>query len=232
MMTKEEWNKYKDLEYYPNRFCACGCGGRIRVQSHHKYSGIPEYIKGHSKRNKPDKDITGQRFNMLVAVRTVGKGKDGTYIWLCNCDCGNDVEVHGSALRRGTKRSCGCLQTFSKGEAMFNTLYRSYRKRCVVRKLEFNLTRDQFRKITKGSCYYCGVEPKQVLRGKTNNGSYVYNGIDRKDSSKGYTLNNSVSCCGRCNVAKGSRSVKEFYVWLEQLYKHCIVERKNENTVP
>jgi hypothetical protein len=46
-MTKEEWNKYKDLEYYPDRVCKCGCGGRIKVQPHHKYQGIPEYIRGH-----------------------------------------------------------------------------------------------------------------------------------------------------------------------------------------
>jgi len=46
----ENWDQYKDLEYYPDRVCACGCGGRIKVQSHHKYYGIPKYICGHHRK--------------------------------------------------------------------------------------------------------------------------------------------------------------------------------------
>ena len=42
----------KDLEYYLDRYCACGCGGRIKVQPHHKYYGIPKYIDGHSRKGK------------------------------------------------------------------------------------------------------------------------------------------------------------------------------------
>ena len=48
----ENWDRYKDLEYYPDRVCACGCGGRIKVQPHHKYHGIPKYIYGHGKKNR------------------------------------------------------------------------------------------------------------------------------------------------------------------------------------
>jgi len=45
----ENWEQYKDLEYYPDRFCACGCGGRIKVKPYHKYGDfIPEYIHGHN----------------------------------------------------------------------------------------------------------------------------------------------------------------------------------------
>jgi len=46
----ENWEQFKDLEYYPDRVCKCGCGERIKVQSHHKYQGIPEYISGHNTR--------------------------------------------------------------------------------------------------------------------------------------------------------------------------------------
>lgn len=49
-MINEEWNKYKDLEYYPDRVCRCGCGGRIKVRLSHKYNGICEFIKGHNRR--------------------------------------------------------------------------------------------------------------------------------------------------------------------------------------
>ena len=47
------WNQYKNLEYYPDRICACGCENGIKVQFHHKYYGIPKHINGHGRRKSP-----------------------------------------------------------------------------------------------------------------------------------------------------------------------------------
>ena len=55
------------------------------------------------------KDLTGQRFGMLVAVRDVGK-KNRAYIWECVCDCGNTLHVRGAVLSNGHTKSCGCLR--------------------------------------------------------------------------------------------------------------------------
>lgn len=48
--TPEEWQIWKDLEYYPYpKFrCHCPCKGKIRVLKYHKYMGIPNYINCHS----------------------------------------------------------------------------------------------------------------------------------------------------------------------------------------
>lgn len=56
-------------------------------------------------------DMTGQKFGLLTALEPKGKAKDGSITWLVSCDCGlNDtLEVSGSDLRRGRKKSCGCL---------------------------------------------------------------------------------------------------------------------------
>lgn len=55
-------------------------------------------------------DLTGQRFNKLVAVRITGKRKNGLALWLCDCDCGEVTTVESAALRSGKIQSCGCLQ--------------------------------------------------------------------------------------------------------------------------
>jgi len=47
----ENWEQYKDLEYYPDRVCKCGCGGRIKVHPMHKYHGIPRFMHGHNSRS-------------------------------------------------------------------------------------------------------------------------------------------------------------------------------------
>jgi hypothetical protein len=54
------------------------------------------------------RDITGQRFGRLVAVRRVGKNGRGEHSWLCRCDCGREVVVRVSHAGGHTK-SCGCL---------------------------------------------------------------------------------------------------------------------------
>lgn len=58
----------------------------------------------------PPKDVTGQRFGRLVALKRTGRQmKSGGYYWSCRCDCGNEPEIHVSKLTAGVTRSCGCL---------------------------------------------------------------------------------------------------------------------------
>lgn len=54
------------------------------------------------------KDITGERYNKLIAIKPIGKNKKGT-IWLCQCDCGNQINVPIVSLTQKWRGSCGCL---------------------------------------------------------------------------------------------------------------------------
>lgn len=54
-------------------------------------------------------DETGNRHGRLT-VLGLGTSPNREIYWLCQCDCGSQVTVRGSSLRRGTTRSCGCLQ--------------------------------------------------------------------------------------------------------------------------
>jgi ribosomal protein L13 len=56
------------------------------------------------------KDITGQRFGKLVALRPTGEVRNGKYVWECQCDCGNITYVVGVSLQRNNTKSCGCLR--------------------------------------------------------------------------------------------------------------------------
>ena len=51
------------------------------------------------------KDLTGQRFGLLVAQYRVENIKPVK--WHCRCDCGAEVDVYSSNLVRGLTRSCG-----------------------------------------------------------------------------------------------------------------------------
>lgn len=58
----------------------------------------------------PPKNITGQKFGRLTAIRKEGRTKSRIVTWLCQCDCGRLKVVPGDSLRRGSSKSCGCLQ--------------------------------------------------------------------------------------------------------------------------
>lgn len=56
------------------------------------------------------KDLTGQRFGMLTALKYSGKSNScGNAIWICKCDCGNICEVDSNNLANNHTLSCGCI---------------------------------------------------------------------------------------------------------------------------
>lgn len=58
----------------------------------------------------PFKDITGQRFGRLTAIKVVGRNSHGQILWECKCDCGAIRNVVTRNLVSGGSKSCGCLQ--------------------------------------------------------------------------------------------------------------------------
>lgn len=54
-------------------------------------------------------DLTGRQFGRLTAIRLSGKkAKDGSYYWLCRCECGSETAVSSNKLLQGKTVSCGC----------------------------------------------------------------------------------------------------------------------------
>ena len=55
-------------------------------------------------------NLTGERFGKLVAIKTIGKNKNGGYLWQCKCDCGKEIIANVGNLKNGHTKSCGCLR--------------------------------------------------------------------------------------------------------------------------
>lgn len=175
-------------------------------------------------------DYTGQRFGMLTAIRRVGSerrrnGKRGPQRqgkWLCRCDCGNEVTVSRQNLVSGHHSSCGCnkhgpSKGFALGEAAFRAVLRGYQAGAEARGLSWNLSEDEFRRLTQLDCHYCGVEPRTRSKGHPTSGGFVYNGIDRIDSALGYEPDNVLPACKLCNYAKRDLPYEDFMAWVARL---------------
>jgi hypothetical protein len=56
-------------------------------------------------------DLTGQRFGRLIVKEKATRTKGCTNaVWLCICDCGKEVVVRSTTLRKGEATSCGCFR--------------------------------------------------------------------------------------------------------------------------
>jgi len=59
---------------------------------------------------KTPKNIAGQKFGRLTALKYTHSNNDHKSCWDCVCDCGTFVNVPGKSLRTGNTTSCGCRQ--------------------------------------------------------------------------------------------------------------------------
>jgi len=88
------------------------------------------------------------------------------------------------------------------------------------RKIDFQLTKEQFEYFVKNNCFYCGCEPNRVANPRSVNfGHLLRNGIDRINNDIGYVFDNCISCCTTCNTAKSKRTIEEFLLKIKTIYE-------------
>lgn len=183
-------------------------------------------------------DLSGQVYGRLTVISRVPApahiktSSSRVAWWLCRCACGNDKITATNRLSSGATRSCGCLlresgiakqkelAVMARGEpgvAGLGILYGSYKRSAKRRGIVWDLSMEDFQRITSGNCLYCGTEPSLVSVVRTVNqehSAYFYNGIDRVDSDGVYAPLNCVSCCSICNRAKLTSTIEEWDEWI------------------
>ena len=86
---------------------SCGC---LRVENGREL--VRRKVENHEYQ-KPY-DMIGKKYGHLLVLRRGGRSTTGSK-WVCQCDCGNIVEVRGNSLRSGNTTSCGCSK--KRGES-------------------------------------------------------------------------------------------------------------------
>ena len=127
--------------------CKCQCGKRCTVRASNLVTGNTKSCGCF----RGTKDLTGQKFGRLTAMRKGYKTKNSggrSATWVCRCECGMVVGVRGRNLASGSTKSCGCWQ--SERSSIANTTHGFIRKygragkRAVVfcRRNKFKLTEE------------------------------------------------------------------------------------------
>ncbi len=158
------------------------------------------------------------------AIRTVGKGGIFYSRWKCLCDCGNEFITTTKQIKRGIKKSCGCLSKSTRFKCiepelvMLRIKLNSCKSGAKRRGQKWELSEEQSFDLFKSNCHYCGSEPTKTYCRR--NVEIKLNGIDRVDSALHYSIDNVVPCCFICNRAKGDMPVKNFIDWIKNLKKY------------
>lgn len=61
--------------------------------------------------------LEGQRFGHLTVLKKLDERENRYVVWLCRCDCGNEIKVNTRHLMRGTVKDCDVFRKTVLGEA-------------------------------------------------------------------------------------------------------------------
>ena len=170
-------------------------------------------------------DLTNKKFGKLLPLEYMlitNKNGKSQLMWKCICDCGNISYQRSTSLTNNLIIDCKKCSKIRQSEkqilpddiSKLRRIFRQYERGAYDRKLQFDISFEDFEKIIMKECVYCGEIPKTYKDG------YKRNGMDRIDSKKDYLLDNVVSCCEMCNIIKRNYTEDEFFNQIIKIYKN------------
>lgn len=125
-VIKSTNQKYKNTSWIGWE-CKCDCGNIVVVAGTNLKNGTTTSCGCYSKEisamlgRASAKDLTGQIFGYLKAIRPTDERANSCVVWECLClNCGNLTRVASNNLISGNTKSCGCLTSI--GEANIKSI--------------------------------------------------------------------------------------------------------------
>ena len=151
--------------------CQCDCGKIKSVSAAALKSGVTkscgclnkEIISG----AKDFTSLVGKKFGKLTVIERVGThislGGHKKSVWLCKCDCGNEVTVTKQDLTTGHTKSCGCMSTKQKGSGLYDLTGKRFGKLIVIKRAEEDYVYTSKGKTTTAPCWICQCDCGNVI---------------------------------------------------------------------
>lgn len=176
-------------------------------------------------------NLVGKRFNSFICIKfshskeyeyNKNGNKYTTYIkyYVFKCDCGVEKTLNRNSVVSGRTGACKFCNrkknylfglTKPKQNYHINRIYASYKVRANSKKLDFKLSKEEFKEFIFESCYYCKAPPSNKRKAcSVHIKPFIYSGIDRLNNKVGYVKGNCVPCCHKCNRMKSDLSFDDF----------------------
>ena len=213
---------------YTAWLCECDCGNITSVIAWDLLSGHTRSC-GCLRKGVDGKDLTGQRFGRLLAVKPTDKRAGGSIVWELKCDCGNIAHISTRNLRNGDTRSCGCLKDefVGKNHPNYNpnrTDEERLKDRYILGEHTIYTFRNKVYQRDDYTCQICG----QV--GGTLNSHHLDGWNWAKD--KRFEISNGVTLCEDCHnkfhneFGRGNNTKEQF----EEFKNKMITQTNARNT--
>ena len=102
----------QEIKRRKNPSCDCCAEERKRLDAENREAERIRIDKIKQEAILAKRDITGQKYGMLTAVRPTEEHKCGSVVWEFKCDCGStvfrSVSSVNNSVNRGWIPSCGC----------------------------------------------------------------------------------------------------------------------------
>jgi hypothetical protein len=209
---------YIDKWRSANWKCICDCGTERIVDGCILRSGDSTSCGCYHKERVSEAsliDLTGRQFGRwLVLGRAKNKGQ--TPYWTCKCDCGTVREVHGSHLRGGLTKSCGCWNREIAASSFHDLTGKQFHRWTVIRQEG----RNKFNEITWLCQCVCGTEKilksQALVSGVSKScGCYKSEVMTRIHSGE----NNNHWNGGITELTNKIRTSKQYKYWRDAIFK-------------
>ena len=185
------------------------------------------------KYRKDFEEFENESFKVLNFYKSGRNKNDRKLFYNVKCkSCGTESIM----LKQSVLDSKSCYHCSGNGvipdiNTIYKRMYASYRNGAISRGLSWELTLEDIKNLSSKNCYYCGIEPLNRTYSKYNktNREVLTNGIDRIDNNKGYLLENTTTCCSKCNRMKSNFTLDEFLIQVENIYKKL---KEGSTTIP
>lgn len=218
VLKEGEGKRSKGGKFHRTWICKCDCGNITEVKGFSLKAGKTISCGCAHYDNKGGfKNITGQKYGRLTVIRYIPKNErtDIKKTWLCQCECGNYIELTASKIGTGHTTSCGCANKIYKHSCpRLYSVYKAMISRC------YDTTSREYHNYGGRGIHIC--EEWMGTSGFDNFADWAFsNGydenakrgehtIERKDVDKNYSPNN---CCW-ITLAQQARN-KRNTIWCE-----------------
>jgi hypothetical protein len=179
------------------------------------------------------RDISGQEFGHLTAVRPAGRSTRYGVVWVVRCRCGTEIEMGMSDLvskprRPGQMpRSCGCYRKRNRGARykgageLSHTRWHYMMKGAVGRGIPIEITIQQAWDLFEAQGRKCALTGVLLSMDPVNMHTKATTAsLDRIDSARGYLLDNVQWVHRDINFMKQALAQEVFVSWCQAVAKH------------
>lgn len=232
MKNKKTWNKLtkENIDFITNNWKSMSYPeiAKILKITSRAISTIVRNLKkqglidvDHWANRSTKKDLSNKRFGSVIAKKYLRTAEDGRAIWLCQCDCGNNVEIGTHKLKRNKSTSCGCVQNARGINRIVKSAYKNHLRGARIRGYISSLSISEYAKIASNNCVYCGNMSIRI--NPDTNSKIGFNSVDRINNEPYYKLENTQAVCFVCQRMKSDMSHLDFLTHVLQIKSPCKV---------